>query len=128
MPDVCDAWGVPDLGPGFRSPVSSGLPVLFVSGTLDAHTPAANAKEVLAGFPNGRHLIVDGGAHCLLGFSLPKGRKVAAKFLRGDSVSTARLAMPPFGFRVPGLSRDSAIAAQFGRSLQPPPGYTGSGQ
>ena len=77
---------------------------------------------------NGRHLIVDGGAHCLLGFSLPKGRKVAAKFLRGDSVSTARLSMPPFGFRVPGISRDSAIAAEFDRSLRPPPGYTGSGQ
>jgi pimeloyl-ACP methyl ester carboxylesterase len=128
MPDVCDAWGVPDLGPAFRSPVVSAVPVLFVSGTLDAHTPAANAKEVLAGFPNGRHLIVDGGAHCLLGFSLAKGRKVAAKFLRGDSVSTARLSMPPFGFRVPGILRDSAIAAEFGRSLRAPPDYTGSGQ
>lgn len=128
MPDVCDVWGVPDLGPAFRAPVASAVPVLFVSGTLDAHTPVANAKEVLAGFPNGRHLIVDGGAHCLLGFSLPKGRKVAAKFLRGDSVSTARLSTPPFGFRVPGISRDSAIAAEFDRSLRPPPGYTGSGQ
>jgi pimeloyl-ACP methyl ester carboxylesterase len=56
-----------------------------------------------------------------------RGRKLAAKFLRGDSVSNARLAMPPFGFRVPGLTRDAAIAAQFGRSLRPPPGYTGSG-
>ena len=128
MPDVCDAWGVPDLGPPFRAPVTSGIPVLFVSGTLDAHTPTANAKEVLAGFPNGRHLIVDRGAHCLLGFSLPKGRKLAAKFLRGDSVSNARLATPPFGFRVPGLAREAAIAGQFSRSLRPPPGYTGSGQ
>jgi fermentation-respiration switch protein FrsA (DUF1100 family) len=128
MPDVCEAWGAPDLGPAFRAQVSSGIPVLFVSGTLDAHTPTANAKEVLAGFPNGRHLIVDGGAHCLLGFSLPKGRKLAAKFLRGDSVSNARLATPPFGFRVPGLARDAAIAGQFGRTLRPPPGYTVSGQ
>ena len=128
MPDICDAWGVPDLGPAFRAPVSSAVPVLFVSGTLDAHTPAANAKEVLAGFPNGRHLIVDGAAHCLLGFSLPKGRKLAAKFLHGDSVSTARLAMPQFGFRVPGLVREGAIAAEFGRSLRTPPGYIGVGQ
>jgi len=98
-----------------------------VSGTLDAHTPVANAKEVLAGFPNGRHLIVDGGAHCLLGFSLPKGRKLAAKFLRGESVSSARLSMPALGFRVPGLARESAIAAQFGRALRTPPGYIGFG-
>jgi pimeloyl-ACP methyl ester carboxylesterase len=127
IPDVCDAWGVSDLGPNFRAPVASRVPVLLVSGTLDAHTPVANAKEVLAGFPNGHHLIVDGGAHCLLGFSLPKGRKLAAKFLRGESVSSARLSMPAFGFRVPGLTRDSAIAAQFGRALRTPPGYIGFG-
>jgi hypothetical protein len=123
IPDVCDAWAVPDLGDGFRTPLSSKVPVLFVSGTLDAHTPIANAREVLAGFPNGRHVVVDGGAHCLLGFSLPRGRKLTAKFLRGDSVSTARLSTPAFGFRVPGLAREAAIAAEFGRSLKAPVGY-----
>jgi hypothetical protein len=123
IPDICEAWGVPDLGEDFRSPISSKVPVLFFSGTLDAHTPASNAREVLAGFANGRHVLVDGGAHCLLGFSLPKGRKIAAKFLRGDSVSTARLSTPSFGFRVPGLAQEAAIAAEFGRSLKAPPGY-----
>jgi pimeloyl-ACP methyl ester carboxylesterase len=123
IPEVCDAWGIPDLGPEFRAPISSSVPVLFISGTLDAHTPPANAREVLAGFPNGRHVLVEGGAHCLLGFSLPKGRKIAAKFLKGDSVSTARLSSPEVGFRVPGLARDAAIAAEFDRSLKAPPGY-----
>jgi pimeloyl-ACP methyl ester carboxylesterase len=123
IPAVCDAWGVPDLGDGFRAPISSRVPVLAISGTLDAHTPAANAREVLAGFSNGRQLLVEGGAHCLLGFSLPKGRKIAAKFLRGDSVSTARLSTPAFGFLVPGMSREAAIAAEFGRSLRAPLGY-----
>jgi pimeloyl-ACP methyl ester carboxylesterase len=123
IPDVCEAWGVPDLGSEFRARISSNVPVLFVSGTLDAHTPPANAREVLGGFPNGRHVLVEGGAHCLLGFSLPKGRKIAVKFLKGDSVSTARLSSPAFGFRVPGLSREAAIAAEFGRSLRAPAGY-----
>ncbi|HZI66253.1 MAG TPA: alpha/beta fold hydrolase, partial [Thermoanaerobaculia bacterium] len=123
IPDVCDAWGVPDLGPDFRAPLRSNVPVLFVSGTLDAHTPPANAKEVLAGFPNGRHLLVEDGAHGLLGFSLPKGRKLSAKFLRGESVSAARLSTPPFGFFVPGLGRDAAIAAEFGRSMRTLPSY-----
>src|SRR5207253_10204566 len=90
---------------------------LFCSGTLDALTPPSNAKEVLAGFPNGRNLLVEGGGHCLLGFGLPKGRKVAAKFLKGESVSTARLSTPAFGFLIPGLSREAEIAAEFGRSL-----------
>ena len=125
MPDICDAWGIPELGPDFRAPLSSTVPVLFVSGTLDAHTPPSNAKEVLAGFPNGRHLVVDGGAHCLLGFGLPKGRKLAAKFLKGDSVSNARLSTPAFGFLIPGLARETAIAAEFGRALKTPEGYLG---
>jgi pimeloyl-ACP methyl ester carboxylesterase len=123
IPEVCDAWGIPDLGPEFRAPISSSMPVLFISGTLDAHTPPANALEVLTGFPNGRHILVEGGAHCLLGFSLPKGRKIAAKFLKGESVSTARLSSPEFSFRVPGLAREAAIAAEFDRSLRAPPGY-----
>jgi len=117
MPDVCEAWGISPLGPDFRAPISSNVPVLFFSGTLDALTPPSNAKEVLAGFPNGRNLLVEGGAHCLLGFGLPKGRKVAAKFLKGESVSTARLSTPAFGFLIPGLSREAEIAAEFGRSL-----------
>lgn len=123
MPDVCGAWGIPELGPDFRAPVSSTVPVLFVSGTLDAHTPPSNAKEVLAGFPNGRHLLVEGGAHCLLGFGLPKGRKLAAKFLKGDSVSTARLSTPAFGFLIPGFAREPAIAAEFGHALRTPEAY-----
>ncbi|HLN79966.1 MAG TPA: alpha/beta fold hydrolase [Thermoanaerobaculia bacterium] len=123
IPAVCDAWGVPDLGEDFRAPISSSVPVLFVSGTLDAHTPTSNAREVLAGFSNGRLLVVDGGAHCLLGFSLPKGRKITAKFLRGDSVSTARLSSPAFEFFVPELSREGTVAAEFGRSLRAPLGY-----
>ena len=45
------------------------------------------------------------------------------KFLRGDTVSTARLSTPAFGFRVPGLAREAAIAAEFGRSLHAPEGY-----
>lgn len=123
IPDVCSAWEVPDLGDEFRAPLSSKVPVLFVSGTLDAHTPAGNAKEVLAGFPNGRHLVVQDGAHGLLGFSLPKGRKLSARFLRGESVSASRLATPPLGFLVPGLGRDAAIAAEFGRSIRAVPAY-----
>ena len=125
MPDVCDAWGIADLGPDFRAPVSSTVPVLFVSGTLDAHTPPSNAREVLAGFPNGRHVVVEGGAHCLLGFGLPKGRKLTARFLQGDSVSTARLSTPAVGFRIPGLAREAAITAEFGRELGRPKGYPG---
>ena len=51
----CMAWPAFDLGPEYRAPIESSVPVLFVSGSLDPVTPAENAEEVLAGFPNGWH-------------------------------------------------------------------------
>ncbi|HET7285947.1 MAG TPA: alpha/beta hydrolase, partial [Pyrinomonadaceae bacterium] len=39
FPDVCEEWKAPDLGDEFRAPLRSDVPVLFISGTLDARTP-----------------------------------------------------------------------------------------
>ena len=55
--------GVADLGPAFRAPVVSSVPVLFISGTLDGRTPVANADEVAAGFSNGSRLVIEGAGH-----------------------------------------------------------------
>ncbi|WP_420455034.1 alpha/beta fold hydrolase [Rubrivirga sp.] len=57
------ALGVPDLGPAFRAPVASDVPVLFISGTLDGRTPVANADEVSAGFSDHAHLVIEGAGH-----------------------------------------------------------------
>jgi pimeloyl-ACP methyl ester carboxylesterase len=59
----CDVWGARDLGETFRQPVRSELPVLLISGSADLVTPPEQAEAVLAGFPNGRHLIVEGAGH-----------------------------------------------------------------
>lgn len=63
FPDICDAWGNPDLGDAFRAPVRSDVPALFISGTLDGRTPISNAEEYAAGFTHARHLILDGAVH-----------------------------------------------------------------
>ena len=55
--------GVPDLGPAFRAPVVSDVPVLFISGTLDGRTPVENADEVATGFSNGARLVLEGAGH-----------------------------------------------------------------
>ncbi len=55
--------GLPDLGDGFRAPVTSDVPALFVSGTMDGRTPVSNAREVMQGFRNARHLILDQAGH-----------------------------------------------------------------
>ena len=63
FPDVCQEWKAPDLGDTFRSPLRSEVPVLFISGTLDARTPVSNAEEYLTGFTNGTHMIIEGAVH-----------------------------------------------------------------
>jgi pimeloyl-ACP methyl ester carboxylesterase len=63
FPDVCEAWGCPDLGPAFRAPIVSTVPTLFFSGALDVRTPIANALEVARGFAHSQHLIVEGLGH-----------------------------------------------------------------
>ncbi|MDQ2921064.1 MAG: alpha/beta hydrolase, partial [Acidobacteriota bacterium] len=97
--EVCEAWGNPDLGKTFRSPIKSNLPVLFISGTLDAKTPIGNAEEIKRGFPNGIHLIIDGATHSdPLFLSSPKIKDVMMEFMRSSRVSTASIMLPPLKF------------------------------
>jgi pimeloyl-ACP methyl ester carboxylesterase len=93
FPDVCEAWKAPDLGDQFRSPVTSNVPVLFISGTLDARTPVSNAEEYRAGFANSTHMIIDGAVHSdPLFLSSPKIKDGMLEFLRGQPVTVTRIA------------------------------------
>lgn len=62
-PDVGVGLGLPDLGEAFRAPLRTETPALFVSGTFDGRTPVANATEVMRGFRNARHLILEQAGH-----------------------------------------------------------------
>jgi pimeloyl-ACP methyl ester carboxylesterase len=63
MPYICEAW--PHVPPDEASwePVRSGIPVQFISGTLDGRTPVSNADEVRGGFRNSGHLVLEGAGH-----------------------------------------------------------------
>ena len=82
--DTCDAVGRPDLGYVFRGILESDMPVLSISGELDARTPVGNAEEVLPGLVNGQHFIVDGASHsisrrrCPKSFQLKEGVSASA--------------------------------------------------
>jgi pimeloyl-ACP methyl ester carboxylesterase len=94
-----EALGNPDLGPAYRAPIRSEVPVLFISGTLDGRTPVSNAEEVRRGFPNSEHLIVEGASHGYdLFFFTPKVQEVMREFLKGQPISTARVALSTFPF------------------------------
>ena len=99
FPEVCAAWGNPDLGENFRSPVKSNVPVLFISGTLDGLTPVSNAETVRKGFPNSTHLIIEGAWHSdSLFLSSPQIKDVMLEFMRGVPVSTTRITLPLLKF------------------------------
>jgi pimeloyl-ACP methyl ester carboxylesterase len=99
FPDVCDEWKAPDLGDDFRAPVKSNVPVLFISGTLDARTPVSNAEEYLKGFTKGTHMIIEGAVHSdPLFLSSPKIKDGMMEFLRGQPVAATRVSAPPIKF------------------------------
>jgi pimeloyl-ACP methyl ester carboxylesterase len=99
FPDICEEWKAPDLGDTFRSLVRSSVPVLFISGTLDARTPISNAEEYRVGFANSTHLIIEGAVHSdPLFLSSPKIKDAMMEFLKGLPVSTTRITLSPMKF------------------------------
>ena len=99
FPEICEEWKAPDLGDVFRSPVVSDVPVLFISGTLDARTPISNAEEYRKGFRNSSHIIIEGAVHSdPLFLSSPKIKESMMEFLRDQPVTTTRITLPLMKF------------------------------
>jgi pimeloyl-ACP methyl ester carboxylesterase len=99
FPEVCQEWKAPDLGDEFRAPLKSDVPVLFISGTLDARTPISNAEEYRKGFSTSSHIIIEGAVHSdPLFLSSPKIKEGMMEFLRGQPVTATRIQGPPIKF------------------------------
>ena len=99
FPDVCEEWKAPDLGDAFRAPLRSDVPVLFISGTLDARTPISNAEEYRTGFSNSTHMIIEGAVHSdPLFLSSPKIKDGMMEFLRGQPVTVTKITAAPMKF------------------------------
>jgi len=101
FPEICAGWPAKDLGPGFRGPIRSELPVLFISGTLDGHTPIGNVSELLPGFPNGHHLVVVNATHQYLELSRPEIGGMMAAFFAGREPDRGVVVAPPVVFERP---------------------------
>ena len=97
MPHLRDAVPGIDLGDGFREPVRSDRPALFLSGTLDGRTyPEAHA-EVAAGFPNGAIVTIKNAGHNLF-FSHPDVVEIIADFFGGAPAEARTLTAPAPSF------------------------------
>jgi pimeloyl-ACP methyl ester carboxylesterase len=96
-PDIGEAYGHPDLGDQFRSPVRTNVPTLFISGTLDANTPPSQAEEVRKGFARSVHLIVENAGHESM---LPDQlvQRTILDFFRGRDVKHVKVSLPALRF------------------------------
>ena len=97
----CAVWPTGKRDPTFREPLRGATPVLAISGEFDPVTPPRYGDEVIKPLPNGRHLVLPGQGHSVLGVGcMPK---LFAQFIETadakalDASCLKRLqATPPF--------------------------------
>lgn len=101
VPSVCTACGSQDLGDAFRARFACDVPVLFVSGLLDARTPPENVEAIRGSFTRSVHVRVSSTGHDGRELISEEYRELLQTFLRGRSVLDADLTLPfrfePFG-------------------------------
>ncbi len=103
--EIAEPLGIRDLGDSYRASVSSDVPALFISGTLDAHTPPFQAERVMARFPNSRHLVLENTGHERIRTD-PRVHSKIVSFLRGADVESETLPSPSLRFLPAKGSRD----------------------
>ena len=116
---MCRGWGVPPLADEFRQPLTSAVPALFVSGTLDGDTPEENTEEVIPGFRNAARLVIEGAPHALLGIEVPEERAAVVGFLAGERPRTERLQRAVLAFERPSAVARGTLLADDRRKLPP---------
>lgn len=89
--DICRSLGYAGR-PSIRPLLVSSVPALFLSGTLDANTPAFQAEELRWGFPNSSHLVIENAGHETLPST--EVQSVVLDFLMGRDVRTRYVAFP----------------------------------
>lgn len=97
----CEVWPKGTRAENFRAPLSGDAAVLAISGEYDPVTPPRYGDEIIEHLPNGRHLVLPGQGHSVLGSGcMPK---LLAQFVESadaaslDAACLQRLsALPPF--------------------------------
>ncbi len=94
MPQVLGVVDGVDLGDGFRAPLRSSTPALFISGTLDGRTPLAEQAEVVRQFKGATQIIVENAGHDVLE-AHPDIPAILVGFFKGEPVKARTLTLPP---------------------------------
>lgn len=63
----CAVWPTGERPDDFRAPLTGDVPVLAISGENDPVTPPRYGETVISHLPNGRHLVLPGQGHNVIG-------------------------------------------------------------
>lgn len=83
----CAVWPRGEVPADFHAAIQSPAPVLLLSGEFDPVTPPRYGEQVLKGLPQGRHLVLRGQGHNVIGVGCTP--KLAARFI--DTTDAAKL-------------------------------------
>lgn len=97
-PRICQIWHAGDLGPGFRAPVKSEIPTLFVNATLDGRTSLEDSSEVRAGFPNSSAVLLQNSSHGRMFSASPELTRLMLDFFQERPVADQTIVLP-FSFQ-----------------------------
>ncbi|MBK8284728.1 MAG: alpha/beta fold hydrolase [Ahniella sp.] len=76
----CEGWPKGDRPADFHAPMKSDIPTLLMSGEFDPVTPPSFGEQAAKGYSRGRHLVVKGRGHIVIGQGcMPR---LAAEFVR----------------------------------------------
>ncbi|MFL6276349.1 MAG: alpha/beta fold hydrolase [Blastocatellia bacterium] len=95
--DVGEVFGKPDLGDEYRSAIRTGVPTLFISGSLDNNTPPGQADEVRKRFKSSAHIIVKNAGHEDMLIN-PQVQQAIADYFGGRDISRVKIALPALRF------------------------------
>jgi pimeloyl-ACP methyl ester carboxylesterase len=82
-----------DLGDDFRAKPASDIPTLVLTGSLDGRTYPVSQREATSELTNATHITVEGAGHNLF-MASPEVGEMMARFLAGQSVTTAIIEVP----------------------------------
>ena len=94
---VSEVWHPAELGDSFRAAITSDVPTLFMSGTLDANTPPIQAEEIARGFRHAVTLVVENAGHEDMLGQRDVGETLV-RYFQGVDVSGQKLQRPRIRF------------------------------
>lgn len=98
FPAACGPCRGCRLPPSFREPLRSDVPVLLVSGEVDARTPPENAERLARNLPRATRVLVLAAGHEARELGSPEYREILQSFLLGEDTADLIVTLPTLPF------------------------------